>query len=129
MQECLALLLLIVMAYISDKTQCLFNRNISLKSRIKASFIDRTTLSQDYSFSMGNFKKRKSCLRSTILILNIYVYLLLAIVYNIVIPGYKNITLHVFFLVLFGIYKCFPVYGVFWYLYGPSKIYFCISNI
>ena len=31
-----------------------------------------------------------------------YVYLLFGIVHNIVIPGYKDITLHIFFLVLFG---------------------------
>ena len=38
-------------------------------------------------------------------------YLLLATVHNIVIPGYKDITLHIFFLVLVlsGIW-CFPVF-------------------
>ena len=56
---------------------------------------------------------------SKILILNTHVYLLLAIVHNIVLPGYKDITLHIFFLVLFGNEKCFPVYGAFRYLYGP----------
>ena len=40
-------------------------------------------------------------------------YLLLAIVHNIVFPGYKDITLHIFFLVLFGNLKCFPVYSAF----------------
>ena len=44
----------------------------------------------------------KSHFRSKILILNTYVYLLLAIVHNIVIPGYKDINLHIYFLVLFG---------------------------
>ena len=39
---------------------------------------------------------------SKIRFLNTYVHLLLAIVHNIVIPGYKDITLHIFFLVLFG---------------------------
>ena len=38
-------------------------------------------------------------------------YLLLAIVHNIVILGFKDITMHIFFLVLFGNYgKCFPVF-------------------
>ena len=36
------------------------------------------------------------------LILNTYVYLLLVNVHIIVIPGYKDISLHIFFLVLFG---------------------------
>ena len=44
----------------------------------------------------------KSRFRRKILILSTYVYLLFAIVHNIVIPGYKDITLHIFFLVLFG---------------------------
>ena len=48
-------------------------------------------------------------------------YLLLAIAHNIVIPGYKDITLHIFFFVLFGIYKCFPVYDAFRYLYVTGK--------
>ena len=43
----------------------------------------------------------KSRLRNKILILNTYLYLLLEIVHNILIPGYKDITLHIFFLVLF----------------------------
>ena len=48
-------------------------------------------------------------------------YLLFAIVHNIVIPGYKDITLPIFFLVLFGNLKCFPVYSAFRYLYGPMR--------
>ena len=41
------------------------------------------------------FIKRR--FRNKILILNTYVYLLLAIVLNIVIPGYKDITMHIYF--------------------------------
>ena len=47
--------------------------------------------------------------KSIIYILNTYVYILLAIAHNIVIPGYIGITLHIFFLVLFGNKKCFSV--------------------
>ena len=36
----------------------------------------------------------------------------LTFMHNIVIPGYKDITLHIFFLVLFGNQRCFPVYGL-----------------
>ena len=50
-------------------------------------------------------------------------YLLLAIVHNIVNPGYKDITLNILFLVLFDNLKCFPVYGAFQYLYGPPIVY------
>ena len=46
--------------------------------------------------------KSKTAPHSKIHILKSYVYLLLAIVHNITIPGYKDITLHIFFLVLFG---------------------------
>ena len=57
----------------------------------------------------------KSRFRGLILILNTYVYLLLAIEHNTVIPDYEDITLHIFFLVLLVIksafrYMCFPVF-------------------
>ena len=55
----------------------------------------------------------KSLFRGNILILNTHVYFLLASVLNIVIPGYKDITLHIFSFVLFGNLKCFLVYGAF----------------
>ena len=63
----------------------------------------------------------KSFFRGKKFILNTYEYLLLASVLNIVISGYKDITLHIIFFVLFGNQKCFPVYGAFRYLYGPEN--------
>ena len=81
------------------------------------------------------FVQRISCecfiesrFRSKILILNTYVYLLLAIMHNIVIPGYKDITLRIFFLVLFGNLRCFPVYGAFRYLYGPVVLFYMVTK-
>ena len=47
-------------------------------------------------------KRDKQIIIELTLILNTYLYLLFTIVHNIVIPDYKDISLHIFFLVLFG---------------------------
>ena len=56
------------------------------------------------------------------LIPNTYVYLLLANVHNIIIPGYKDITLHIFSLVLLVIKSAF------WYMVFSGICMDCRDN-
>ena len=89
--------LLFYVCWIIKMDTCGKKRYMILK-RVKQMIIELTIYAQIISCECFI----KSCFRSKILFLNTYVYLLLAIVHNIVIPGYKVITLHIFFLVLFG---------------------------